>query len=105
QRYDAVPPIPSYDEAVAGGSAWHHDVADSPIDDPRHTNDADAEGQSLLTNSRHAFESSTPTSHPPRGRRPRGYRPPTVETDDSDSDSDDERETDQVRREMQEMEI
>lgn len=114
QRYDSVPPIPTYDEAVAGGSAWHHDVADSPIDDPRHpTTEAEAEGQSLLTSSRHAFESSSHNPHPPRGRRPRGYRPPTVETDDesnlfssdSDSDSDDEREAAQVRREMQEMEI
>ncbi len=105
QRYEHVPPIPSYDEAVAGGSAWHRDV-----DHPRHSSEAAAEGQSLLT-SRHAFESSTPEPHPPRGRRPRGYRPPTVETDDesdlfsSDSDSDDARETDQVRREMQELEI
>ncbi|KAK4044163.1 hypothetical protein C8A01DRAFT_31765 [Parachaetomium inaequale] len=113
QRYDHVPPIPSYDEAVAGGSAWHHDVADSPVDHPRHTTEAEAEGQSLLTSSRHAFESSTPNHQPPQGRRPRGYRPPTVETDeesnlfssDSDSDSDDEREADHVRREMQEMEI
>ncbi|KAK4150059.1 hypothetical protein C8A00DRAFT_46457 [Chaetomidium leptoderma] len=100
QRYEHVPPIPTYDEAVAGGSAWPHD-------------DAEAEGQSLLTNSRHAFESSNPNAQPPRGRRPRGYQPPTVETDDesnlfssdSDSDSDAERETDQVRREIQEMEI
>src|SRR5687767_6064569 len=97
QQYDLVPPIPTYDEAVAGGSAWHHDVADSPVDHHRHTTEAEAEGQSLLTSSRHAFESST---HQPAqgGRRPRGYRPPTVETDDesnlfssdSDSDSDDE---------------
>jgi hypothetical protein len=101
QQYDAVQPIPTYDEAVAGGSAWHNDV------------EADAEGQSLLQNSRHAFESSTPNSQPPRSRPPRGYRPPTVETDDesnlfssdADSDSDDEREADQVRREMQELEI
>jgi len=113
QRYEHVPPIPTYDEAIAGGSAWHHDVAHSPIDDPRHSTDAAAEGQSLLTGSRHAFESSTPNPQPPRGRRPRGYRPPTVETDDesnifssdSDSDSDEERETAQVRREMQELEI
>lgn len=112
-RYEHVPPIPTYDEAIAGGSAWHPDGANSPIDDPRHSTEAAAEGQSLLTGSRHAFESSTPNSQPPRGRRPRGYRPPTVETDDetnifssdSDSDSDEERETAQVRREMQELEI
>ncbi|KAK3899767.1 hypothetical protein C8A05DRAFT_17849 [Staphylotrichum tortipilum] len=111
QRYEHVPPIPSYDEAVAGGSAWHRDESAH-----RHTTDAEAEGQSLLTNSRHAFESPSPSPgpHPPRGRRPRGYRPPTVETDDEtdlfssddDADSDaDEREADHVRREMQEMEI
>ncbi|KAH6632199.1 hypothetical protein F5144DRAFT_612700 [Chaetomium tenue] len=126
QRYDPVPPIPTYDEAVAGGSAWHHDVADSPTDqhhhdpDHRHTTEAEAEGQSLLTRSRHAFESSsTPTHQPtttaPGGARrpPRGYHPPTVETDDesnlfssdSDSDSDAEREAEHVRREMQELEI
>jgi hypothetical protein len=113
QRYEHVPPIPSYDEAIAGGSAWHHDVADSPVDHARHTTEAEAEGQSLLTSSRHAFESSAPNHQPAQGRRPRGYRPPTVETDDesnlfssdSDSDSDDEREADHVRQEMQEMEI
>ncbi|KAK3294437.1 uncharacterized protein B0H64DRAFT_188009 [Chaetomium fimeti] len=121
QRYDHVPPIPTYDEAVAGGSAWHHDVADSPIDQNQHTTEAEAEGQSLLTgSSRHAFESSTPSHRQQQqpaqgGRRPRGYRAPTVETDDesnlfssdadSDSDSDDAREADQVRREMQELEI
>ncbi|KAK4096324.1 Zn-dependent exopeptidase [Parathielavia hyrcaniae] len=113
--HDAVPPIPTYDEAVAGGSAWHHhDVAPSPIDGSSlAAAEADAEGQSLLTHHRHAFESANPNSQHPRGRRPRGYRPPTVETDDesnlfssdADSDSDDEREADQVRREMQELEI
>ncbi|KAK3306694.1 uncharacterized protein B0T15DRAFT_150082 [Chaetomium strumarium] len=108
QRYDPVPPIPTYDEAVAGGSAWHRESARSPVDNSQ----AEAgEGQSLLTSSRHAFESATPNAA--RGRRPRGYRPPTVETDDesslfssdSESDSGDEREAEQVRREMQELEI
>ncbi|KAK4125764.1 Zn-dependent exopeptidase [Parathielavia appendiculata] len=113
QQYNAVPPIPTYDEAVAGGSAWHHDIAHSPIEVSRPITEAEAEGQSLLTNPRHAFESSNTNSQHPRGRAPRGYRPPTVETDDesnlfssdADSDSDDEREADQVRREMQELEI
>ncbi|KAJ4289375.1 hypothetical protein N0V88_006853 [Collariella sp. IMI 366227] len=114
QRYDPAPPIPTYDEAIAGGSAWHDlqhdDHAHSPID-----RDA-AEGQSLLTSSsRHAFESSSNTPNTNRNHRTRGaYRPPTVETDDesnmfsssdSDSDSDDEREAAHVRREMQELEI
>ncbi|KAL2022831.1 hypothetical protein VTK56DRAFT_4362 [Thermocarpiscus australiensis] len=114
QRYDPVPPIPTYDEAVAGGSsAWpSQHVAHSPVDGSRATN---AEGESLL-NSRNAFESVTPNPQQARGRRPRGYRPPTVETDDesgllgsddsdSNSDSDSEGEADQVRREMQELEI
>lgn len=111
QRYDPVPPIPTYDEAVAAGassSSWrsHQELPRSPIDDPRGT---EAEGQSLL-NSRHAFESSTPIQGPARGRRPRGYRPPTVETDDesdllSSDGSDSEAEAEHVRREMQELEI
>ncbi|KAK4134431.1 Zn-dependent exopeptidase [Trichocladium antarcticum] len=124
QQYDPVPPIPTYDEAVAAGSStWHnaHDdaAAPAPIDDPR-TAAESSEGQSLLT-PRHAFDSSSaePTAQPTaRGARrpPRGYRPPTVETDDesnlfgsssdSDSDSDaDAREAAHVRREMQELEI
>ncbi|KAL2153550.1 hypothetical protein VTH82DRAFT_4705 [Thermothelomyces myriococcoides] len=114
QRYDPVPPIPTYEEAVASGSAWHRDAAEPSADHAHHhTTDAEAEGQSLLANSRYASESTTANQPPPRGRRPRGYQPPTVETDDesslfsssSDSDSDDEREADQVRREMQELEI
>lgn len=111
EQYDHVPPIPTYDEAVAGGSAWYGQP--SPFDES-HTTNAEAEGLSLLQNPRHASEFSTPNpNEPPHGRRPRGYRPPTVETDDesnlfssdADSDSDDEREADQVRREMQELEI
>ncbi|KAK4170061.1 putative glutamate carboxypeptidase 2 [Cladorrhinum sp. PSN259] len=105
QRYDPVPPIPSYEEAVAGGSTdWHHQqIPPSPIDDTR----PDArEGQSLLGGS-HLHAS---TSQNGRGGRSPGYRAPTVESDDEsnlfssdDSDSDDE--ADHVRREMQELEI
>ncbi|KAK0715580.1 hypothetical protein B0H67DRAFT_489144 [Lasiosphaeris hirsuta] len=105
QRYDPVPPIPTYDEAVAGAShsayGWHHphDDAHSPL-----------EGQSLLN--RGSFEFSTSTQNA-RGRRPRGYRAPTVETDDddsllggdSDSDSDSDSEANHIRREMQQLEI
>ncbi|KAK4189451.1 hypothetical protein QBC35DRAFT_530843 [Podospora australis] len=104
-----VPPIPTYEEAVAGGSSdWQQrDLPRSPIDDSGAT-----EGHSLL-NSRHPYDSSTPTpSQNARGRRPAGYRAPTVETDDEsnlfssdDSDSDSDSETNHVRREMQEMEI
>jgi len=104
-RYDPAPPIPSYDEAIAGGS-WQprsNDYPHSPIDD-----DTTTEGQSLLT-SRHPFSSASPSTQ--HGRRPAGYRPPTVETDDedsllsSDSDTDSDAETEHVRREMQEMDI
>jgi len=97
QRYDADPPIPSYDEAVAGGSWQRRDQPHSPIGDA-------AEGQSLLNN-RHHLPSAN------NARRPGGYRAPTVETDDedsllgSDTDTDPEDEAEQVRREMQEMDI
>ncbi|KAK1749534.1 hypothetical protein QBC47DRAFT_151719 [Echria macrotheca] len=113
QRYYPAPPIPSYDEAVAGGS-WQqrqHDYPHSPVEYGRA-----AEGQSLLT-SRHPFSSSsspsTSNQHVGSGRRPGGYRAPTVETDDeggllssdSETDSDTDAEADHVRREMQEMDI
>src|SRR4051812_35228384 len=95
---DSGPPIPTYDEAIAGGTWQHSD---------RSTLDDDAEGQSLLTS-----RTPRPYQHSGQnggGRRQRGYRPPTVETDDEDSllgsDSDTDREADHVRREMQEMEI
>ncbi|KAL2261177.1 hypothetical protein VTK26DRAFT_4611 [Humicola hyalothermophila] len=124
QRYDQLPPIPTYEEAIAAGSggrsAHHHDDAHSPIDpdDPHHHH---SESHSLLPSSRHAFESTSNTSNSnanrPLGRWPRGYHPPTVESDNEsdllsslstsseDDDSDDEREAAQVRREMQELEI
>lgn len=114
QRYDPVPPIPTYEEAVAAGSsAWHDRRTHHPHDVDDHQSAESSEGHRLLS-SRHAFDgSSTPAPQAAAGgRRPRGYRPPTVETDDesslfssNDSDSDDEREADQVRREMQELEI
>ncbi|KAK4463937.1 putative glutamate carboxypeptidase 2 [Cladorrhinum samala] len=106
QRYAPVPPIPSYEEAVAaGGTEWHpQHIPPSPIDGSR---SGTPEGQSLLGS--HSNQQSA--SQPGRGRRPPGYRRPTVETDDEsnlfsssdDSDSDDE--ADHVRREMQELEI
>ncbi|KAK4222897.1 putative glutamate carboxypeptidase 2 [Podospora fimiseda] len=104
QRYDLVPPIPSYEEAVAGRSSdWHlQQMPPSPIDDTR----PDArEGQSLLGGGSHLQASS---SQHGRGRRSPGYRAPTVESDDesnlfSSDDSDDE--ADHVHREMQELEI
>jgi len=94
QGHDPNPPIPTYDEAIAGGSWQGHDQPHSPIGDT-------TEGQSLL-NTRHQNSRSS-------GRRPGGYRPPTVETDDEDSllgsDSDSDSEAGHVRREMQEMDI
>ncbi|KAK4176140.1 putative glutamate carboxypeptidase 2 [Triangularia setosa] len=109
QRYEPVPPIPTYDEAIASGSnsGWQQrDLAPSPIDD---TGAGAVEGQSLL-GSQHAHNPTDPASQPSRGRRPGGYRAPTVETDDEDNlfssdDSDSDEETRQVRREMQELEI
>jgi N-acetylated-alpha-linked acidic dipeptidase len=96
QGYDPVPPIPTYDEALATGATaegtWH--APRSPVDG-RSQNDT--ESQSLLAS--HASESSS--------RRPRGYRPPTVETDDEESgwESDGTDADDHVRQEMQELEI
>ena len=82
--YEAVPPIPSYDEAVADGSAWH--------------NHQDTESQSLLPSQ---------NNRPGPSRRQGGYRQPTVETDDEGSDwtSEDDDETTQVRREIEELEM
>lgn len=83
--YEAVPPIPSYDEAVAGGTAWQGH------------SDHDFESQSLLPSQ----------NRPGPSRRPAGgYRPPTVETDDEGSDwTSEDDETNQVRREIEELEI
>ncbi|KAH8895790.1 Zn-dependent exopeptidase [Thozetella sp. PMI_491] len=110
-RYEPLPPIPSYDEAIGGGSSRPAFDASSPLDDEDELDHLDrhldeTEGRSLL-NTRHPFDSTTTNSNP-RARRPGGYRPPTVETDDEDSawgsDSDDA-EAAHVRREMQELEI
>ncbi|PKS06764.1 hypothetical protein jhhlp_006838 [Lomentospora prolificans] len=88
QAYDADPPIPTYDEAVAGGTFWSHDEQ----------NGRETESQSLLPSHSNAG---------PSRRHPAGYRPPTVETDDEESEwtSEDDEETTQVRREIHEMEI
>ncbi|KAJ2901979.1 Peptidase M28 [Zalerion maritima] len=90
QGYDALPPIPSYDEAVS------LQPPRSPIDD-RSANET--ESQSLLRNA---------STSGPSGRRPAGYRAPTVETDDEDSldgwESSDDSEA-EVRREMHEFDI
>ncbi|KAM7195752.1 hypothetical protein V8F20_007322 [Naviculisporaceae sp. PSN 640] len=104
-QYTAVPPIPTYDEAIAGGSSWRReDLPHSPIEMADHDGARpDHEGQSLLNNSSNSQSNSN-------ARRQGGYRPPTVESEDDDdgwsstgSDSADEAE--HVRREMQELEI
>jgi N-acetylated-alpha-linked acidic dipeptidase len=86
QRYQQVPPIPSYDEAIAGGSRPAE--PSSPA--------GDAEAHSLLhTGSR---------SRPGRSGR---YRSPTVESEDEslwDTESDED-DAAFVRREMQELEV
>ncbi|KAH0494476.1 hypothetical protein TgHK011_001093 [Trichoderma gracile] len=98
--YDPVPP--TYDEALAGSSSrgWTPSHTRDAIDE---RNATETESQSLLPR---AGDSS---GHGPgSSRRPDGYRAPTVETDDEDSlwDSDsDADETNQVRREMEELEI
>lgn len=92
--YDPVPP--TYDEALAGSSrAWAPPTRD-PVDE---RNATETESRSLLPRAGDSSQGS---------RRPDGYRAPTVETDDEDSlwDSDsDADETNQVRREMEELEI
>jgi N-acetylated-alpha-linked acidic dipeptidase len=84
------PPIPSYDEAIA--------AADDRV---LFGNDRDAaEAHALLSNGRADLQRPT---------RSNGYAPPTVETDDEDSGWEDELdnalEADQVRREMQDLEV
>ncbi|KAF3766857.1 Zn-dependent exopeptidase [Cryphonectria parasitica EP155] len=105
QPYDPAPPIPTYDEAIAGGShqPTRRPSLSSPYDDP---SNLEFESQSLLNHGApfHPANDAPPSSTRPL-RRPGGYRPPTVETDDEYSDSEDGGEEDHVRREMQELEI
>ena len=110
-RYDPVPPIPTYDEAIGGDSrsAFEAEAPPSPAEDDldhldRHLDEV--EGQSLL-NTRHPLAAAT-SAFRSRSGRPSGYRPPTVETDDEDSGWDTDSNGDEaahVRREMQELEI
>lgn len=94
--YDPIPP--TYDEALASGSrhgGWGQSSR-SPVDEEGATG---PETQSLLQASGSGSSSS---------RLPNGYRAPTVETDDEDSEWDglsDIDEADQVRQEMEEMDI
>lgn len=85
--YDPTPP--TYDEALAGSSRWVPPARDAA----NQRGATQTEQQSLL---RQPGESSSSA---------RGYRPPTVETDDEDSLLSDDDEEDQVRREIEEMEM
>lgn len=97
------PPIPSYDEAVAGSSQEHlRRPSLSPYDE--HAN-SEFESQGLLSTRGAATAASADPSSTRPLRRPGGYRPPTVETDDEYTDSSEDGEEDHVRREMQELEI
>lgn len=95
--YDPTPP--TYDEALAGSSsAWV-----PPARDAADQRDAtQTEQQSLL---RQPGGGGGESSRRANG----GYRPPTVETDDEDSlwgsDDDSDNEADQVRREIEEMDM
>lgn len=91
--YDPTPP--TYDEALAGSSrGW----VPPPRDNADQRGASETEQQSLLRQPGSAGESS---------RRADGYHPPTVETDDEDSlwDSDHSTEEEQVRREIEEMDM
>lgn len=93
QLYDPAPPIPTYDEAIAGTNQQSTGLhSPSPYDDPAN---AHFESDRLLGTQ----SSARPT------RRPGGYRPPTVESEDEFSDTEADGEDDHVRREMQELEI
>lgn len=103
QQYDPLPPIPSYDEAIAGAS---RDPYDRPVPSPydEHAN-SEYESDGLLNTrgTASAINGHSLTARPQR--RAGGYRAPTVETDDEYSDSEGDVEEDHVRREMQELEI
>lgn len=104
QQYDPLPPIPSYDEAIAGGSREPYDrPVPSPYDEHA---DSEYEDDGLLNTRATASainHGGSLTARPQR--RAGGYRAPTVETDDEYSDSESDTEEDHVRREMQELEI
>lgn len=91
--YDPTPP--TYDEALAGGSRWVPPARDAA--DQRGA--TQTEQQSLLRQPGGNGESSRRT----------GYHPPTVETDDESDDdgllSDGDSEEEQVRREIEEMDM
>ncbi|KAI2629497.1 Zn-dependent exopeptidase [Xylaria nigripes] len=102
-RYEPAPPIPSYDEATAGDASSSSRSPWPPSPSPIDTRpDHETEAQSLLPRNRQLDQSR---------RTIGGYQAPRVDTDDEESEwsLDDEDsdvdEADQVRREMQELEI
>jgi hypothetical protein len=113
--YDSLPPIPSYDEAVATGTGASRTAFDTEPWTPTADDDDNntREGHSLLRNA--PTDPTAAAAQRPNRHRSGGYRPPTVETDDddslfgansdSDSDSEEEDEAAHVRREMHEMDI
>lgn len=104
---DEAPPIPSYDEAIRGGSSSRTDWQQpSPSLDARSAHETEA--QSLLNTSQPRQQTGGGGRRPPNG-----YRPPYVESDgegsdwtlESDDDDDDGHDNEEVRREMQELEV
>lgn len=105
QLYDPAPPIPTYDEAIAGSSQPSTGLhSPSPYDDPAN---AQFESDRLLGTRDASSDPNGGTQSSARPtRRPGGYRPPTVESEDEYTDSEaDEGEDRHVRREMEELEI
>ncbi|PSR80673.1 hypothetical protein BD289DRAFT_373625 [Coniella lustricola] len=101
QLYDAAPPIPTYDEAIAESNYQsNHQPSLSPYDDP---SNLQFESERLLNTTDPSSPHALPSANQSL-RRPGGYRPPTVETDEEYSDSEDGEE-DHVRLEMQELEL
>lgn len=103
QLYDPAPPIPTYDEAIAGSSQPSTGLhSPSPYDDPAN---AQFESDRLLGShdAPTGPAGTQPLTRPTR--RPGGYRPPTVESEEEYTDSEADGEDDHVRREMQELEI
>ena len=105
QRYDPLPPIPTYDEAVAADSSRSAFEADphSPLFDQ----DERSQAQSLLS-PEFGTARNGPSSSATSWRTHEAYRAPTAETDDEDASlwsSDSEGDAAHVRREMMEMDV
>ncbi|RYO99873.1 hypothetical protein DL764_006677 [Monosporascus ibericus] len=101
-HYTPAPPIPSYHEATRGASSSRADWQQPPRSPLDARAEHETEAQSLLN-----------TSQPRQQRNrqaPGGYRQPYVESDGEGSDwtlesDDDDDDHEEVRREMQELEV